>query len=174
MKKLLLAAALLATLTFGTLGGSPARKAPHWHTVVLFSTLPERNNNWAFEVDCLSHSDFDRNPVLLVDHQLSATAIIGRVANIRVDGDQLLADIDFLDRPDGWEGSWLPDALEAAFAAGVGAVSIHVEVLDKRTPTPDDHLKYGPLVESVVTSASLIELSVVAVGAFPDAIPTAR
>lgn len=152
----------------------PAVPAGRFHTVVLYGTTPERNQGYVIDPTGMMRGDFALNPVLLYDHELSALKVVGSVSNIREDGEYLLADIDFLDKPFGWQGPWIPDQLEAAFDAGVAAVSVHIAVLEWREPTAEDFMIYGPLVKRVVTSSSLLEVSVVAIGAFHDSVPLIR
>lgn len=140
----------------------------------MFGTQPSRNEGMAFDADGFVFEDFLKNPILLVDHNLSVGAVVGRVANIHRVGDNWLADIQLLPRPANWEGARLPDLIAAGLREGVLGVSIDVSILSVRNPTAEDLLQFGPTCTMVAEDFSLIELSVVAVGAIPDAVPVDR
>jgi HK97 family phage prohead protease len=54
-------------------------------------------NSYGFRVlnSELSLKRFDKNPVLLLEHDWSVSSLLGRVANIRIEGSRLLGDFEF-------------------------------------------------------------------------------
>jgi HK97 family phage prohead protease len=97
---------------------------------------------------------------------------IGRtVGPLRITPNHVTATYKLAQRPDGHVGEWLPDTAASLVKQGVlNAVSIGFRPLKARSATHADRKKYGERVRRVFTEWELLEVSIVAVPANPDAL----
>lgn len=145
------------------------------YEVRLFGTMPNRNDGRVIEPAGMSTLEYFSNPIVLSMHDMSSfESVVGRCERIGAGENDATATITLLPKPAGYEGNWLPDTLDHFLSNGIAGVSVHVTIQQARPPTAEDYVRYGPECTGVIEKCRLVEVSVVVVGAFADAVPVGR
>lgn len=110
---------------------------------------------------------YKKNPVILLNHNYES--LVGRAKSISLDGDRLLAEIEFDDSEENQAGRRVKSQVERGF---LNAVSVsfqsHKKVL--RSSLPKDDKNYSPSGGWALGGNELLELSVVSVPCNPSAV----
>lgn len=155
-----------------TLNASAVKTAKGFTATITTETVD--HDGEVLIADGMISKEFERNPVVLWMHD--HTMPIGRVARLKRMSGAVVADVEFAQRPDGYEGDWFPDYIAGLVGGGViSAVSVGFVPVDggTRSPTKADNQKYGDIVRRVFSRWKLLELSVVSVPANAEALISA-
>jgi HK97 family phage prohead protease len=127
-------------------------------TGVVISSAKEDSFGTTFNPDGVDKKRFEKNPVLLLNHNDYNGLPIGRVENIRQDGDALLADVVFEDVTKEAKGRDIYNLLKGGFLNGF-SIRFHV-------------LRFGNEKQGECTFEEweLLEVSVVNIPANPEAV----
>ncbi len=167
-------AALIVFLGVAVAATSPQQVLPKLHRVPITGIGgPDRNEQWIMPGKCFRLDDYKLNPLVSINHSNDVTMIVGEVVSFDIIDGWMYAYIDFIDRPANWEGSWLPDLAETLFDAGVLGVSIMADEVERHSLTVEESTRF-PDASYIVDSCRLLDLSVVAIPAFAEAVPTNR
>lgn len=81
---------------------------------------------------------------------------------------------EFAEKPADYTGEWFPDAVRALVSQGVvKGVSVGLDPIEMRPPTPKDRAIYGPQCSRVISKWKLLEWSIAPLQCNPDALVTA-
>lgn len=122
----------------------------------------------------MNATDYMRNPVLLWNHDSNMP--VGKCVGLKREGNSIVGDFTFAQRPDGFEGAYFPEFAASLVAQGiVRGVSIGYasEPGGTRRASADDRRKYGEATQTVFSRWKLWEVSLAPVQSNPDALVTA-
>jgi HK97 family phage prohead protease len=112
--------------------------------------------------------DYRLNPIVLFGHDHDRP--VGKALWVKADQDGLIAKTQYVTRPDGYQGEWLPDFVWGMVQQNVlTGKSIGFLPLEVREPEPAE-VGAQPSLQAVITRSLLLEYSVVSVPANPAAL----
>jgi len=118
--------------------------------------------------------DYDKNPVLFYNHEYDQP--VGKVTNIKRDDNAVTGELEFAQRPEGYEGDFFPQFIEALvrqdIVKGV-SVGFVAEEGGSRMASKADRTKFGPAIKRVFNKWKLLEVSIAPLPANQDALVTA-
>lgn len=162
----------MSELTYKTLETSLKAEPGERAVVARISTADVDRDGDVVLPNGLDHSDYDKNPVVLLQHD-SGSLPIGTASEIRPTANAVMAKVTFAERPaahpTGLE--WLPDTVLALFQQKVlRAFSIGFTIKSARAPTNKDLSRFGDDVRRVIEGWAMHEFSVVAIPANQNAL----
>jgi len=122
----------------------------------------------------LDTTNYDSNPVVFWNHDYNDP--IGAISDLVRGDDAIEASFRFAQKPDGWEGPFKPQYVEALVMQGiVKGISIGFKPKEDgtRKATDVDRAKYGDRVHTVYSKWELMEVSIAPLPANPRALITA-
>ncbi len=123
----------------------------------------------------MNSKNFEANPVVMFGHNYFELPV-GKVTAVKRGQKKWSAKIIPAERPETYppEKEWFPDTLYSLFKQGVlNAVSVGLMPQEHRQASTKDIEQYGEGVRRVISKWELLELSICAIPANPEAIATA-
>jgi len=117
---------------------------------------------------------YEKNPVVFYNHEYREP--IGKITELRRSKGKIDATIKFWQRPDNFEGSYLPQFVESLVVQGiVKGISVGFVPLDGgvRKASKEDREKYGDKVRRVYSKWELYEVSIAPLPANANALVSA-
>lgn len=115
--------------------------------------------------------DFEKNPVLFYNHEYDQP--VGKVSNLKRTDNAVFGTLTFAKRPDGYQGEFFPEFIEALVKQGIVkgvSVGFVPEPNGARAATKADRSKFGGTIKRVFNRWKLLEVSIAPLPANQDAL----
>ena len=122
----------------------------------------------------MNSKEYEQNPVLFYNHDYANP--IGTVSNIKRGERDVLGTLKFAQRPEGYQGDFFPEFVEALVKQGIikgVSVGFVPENGASRMATKGDMSKYGGGIKRVYNKWKLLEVSIAPLPANQDALISA-
>lgn len=119
----------------------------------------------------MNSQDFEKNPVLFYNHEYDQP--VGRVTNLKRTDGAVYGNLSFAQRPDGYQGDFFPEFVEALVRQGIikgVSVGFVPEGGGARAATKADRAKFGGQIKRVFNKWKLLEVSIAPLPANQDAL----
>ena len=119
----------------------------------------------------MNSKDFEKNPVLFYNHEYDQP--LGVVKNMKRKENAVTGELEFAQRPDGYQGDFFPSFIETLVKQGVVkgvSVGFVPEQGGARHATKADRSKFGGKIKRVFNKWKLLEVSIAPLPANQDAL----